>query len=315
MNLEQYKQHILNLLQKNNKMYLDKLHKEGYKLFQQPEFAGDEHMIGGSYPDEFPTMSLHEAPSYGVEGFSSGKGGSFGSDLKKLGRKVAKEGKHATKVVAKQAKAKALKLGKEKAKELLEHGLQQLEGSGLKSDLAKVKKSMLKHASDAHVMAQKQALATSAVVQKQAPKALNKVKKTGESVLATVKKQTPKLLKKAKQAGDDAVDYLGSGMTPKHQFDFVKSVREVQPTGGKFKMPKIKVPKSVTKTFKSIGNKIGAEVINHGTDMALDALASGGSLKKKRTPSKRNMLISKLMREHGMSLGEASKHIKENGLV
>jgi hypothetical protein len=49
--------------------------------------------------------------------------------------------------------------------------------------------------------------------------------------------------------------------------------------------------------------------------MALDALASGGSLKKKRTPSKRNMLISKLMREHGMSLGEASRTIKEKGLV
>ena len=47
--------------------------------------------------------------------------------------------------------------------------------------------------------------------------------------------------------------------------------------------------------------------------------AVGG--KKKRAPAapsdarkKRGAMVSKLMREHGMTLGEASKHIKEHGM-
>lgn len=48
--------------------------------------------------------------------------------------------------------------------------------------------------------------------------------------------------------------------------------------------------------------------VKHG-----DEMMEGGA-KKKRQPSARNIAISKLMRGKGMSLAEASRHIKEHGM-
>jgi hypothetical protein len=39
-----------------------------------------------------------------------------------------------------------------------------------------------------------------------------------------------------------------------------------------------------------------------------------GDAKPKRKPSVRNLIVKKVMKEHGMSLPQASKYVKEHGL-
>ena len=47
-------------------------------------------------------------------------------------------------------------------------------------------------------------------------------------------------------------------------------------------------------------------------EMALKNRKVGG--RKTRAPSARNAIVKKVMREHGLSLPQASKYVKENGL-
>lgn len=55
--------------------------------------------------------------------------------------------------------------------------------------------------------------------------------------------------------------------------------------------------------------------INHGDEMMEGGIMKkGGAMKKKRQPSARNIAISKLMKGRGMTLAEASRHIKEHGM-
>ena len=44
------------------------------------------------------------------------------------------------------------------------------------------------------------------------------------------------------------------------------------------------------------------------------AMSAGAGIRKKRQPSKRNLLIKELMAHHGCTLAEASKHIKASGM-
>ena len=357
MNLQEYKNHVLSLLHENNKLLLDKLHSEGYKMFPERPFAGDdEEMIGGgSYQGQYPDAVVHFAPSFGVEGFSGG------SIKTKSGRK--RSGK----------------------------------GGSLRTDIARAQKAVTRHTSSAHDIAKRQATAIGNAVK---PQLLNQVRRGGKFNLINSIKNVGHTLGKPLEKvtkplgvginpfdagyalGHDVISpYIvdpirGRGLKPR-KFDFVKSVREVEPAGGKLKMPKAltkagksvsktlhkvgsqlgnhalqkgsqyaikhgtkfindafdnmdeggalklpkiklpKIPSSVSHAFSSIGSKIGDEVLSHGTDLAMDAMLAAGLKrpKRKRAPSQRNMLISQLMKEHGMSLGQASRHIKENGLM
>jgi len=59
----------------------------------------------------------------------------------------------------------------------------------------------------------------------------------------------------------------------------------------------------------------GQLTISHGEGMVGKGQLSitHGEGKKKRAPSQRNQMIAKLMKEKGMTLGEASKHLKQHG--
>jgi hypothetical protein len=65
-------------------------------------------------------------------------------------------------------------------------------------------------------------------------------------------------------------------------------------------------------------NTVGMGRAGAGMAGAGMAGASNGMMKMKkakRPPTARGAMVSKLMKEQGMSLGEASRYIKENGLA
>jgi hypothetical protein len=57
---------------------------------------------------------------------------------------------------------------------------------------------------------------------------------------------------------------------------------------------------------------MGKLTISHG-DSCVGGAAPAGGAKKKRAPSARNQMISKLMKEKGMTLPEASRYLKQHG--
>ena len=59
---------------------------------------------------------------------------------------------------------------------------------------------------------------------------------------------------------------------------------------------------------------LGRKMVPIHALQTIQAPAKGGARKGKRAPTARGELIKKLMREQGMSLGQASSHIKVNGL-
>jgi hypothetical protein len=76
------------------------------------------------------------------------------------------------------------------------------------------------------------------------------------------------------------------------------------------------VIKPVTKVVKAVAPALPyGNVVKSG----LEAVGYGKAKKKKRQPSAkqkaRGELIKKLMREHGLSFGEASRYIKQNNLI
>jgi hypothetical protein len=69
-------------------------------------------------------------------------------------------------------------------------------------------------------------------------------------------------------------------------------------------------PPQAAASFKK--NSVGMGRMK-GCGMPDDVECLAGGAKKTRKPSARGAMISKLMKEHGMSLGEASKYLKEHG--
>jgi hypothetical protein len=63
---------------------------------------------------------------------------------------------------------------------------------------------------------------------------------------------------------------------------------------------------------QKIGNKVLDKAIDYAPQMAM--MAMGAGVKKKRQPSKRNLMIKQLMAQHGCTMCEASKHIKASGM-
>nr|WPF46804.1 MAG: hypothetical protein [Lake Baikal virophage 12] len=62
-------------------------------------------------------------------------------------------------------------------------------------------------------------------------------------------------------------------------------------------------------------NTVGMGRAGAGMAGAGMAGASNGKMKKPRAPTARGAMVSKLMKEQGMSLGEASRYIKQHGLA
>ena len=82
--------------------------------------------------------------------------------------------------------------------------------------------------------------------------------------------------------------------------------------------------KTARKAYEAVSEMEGSGKlkIQHMADGEGEEIVTGGRKKKaKRAPAsasdarrKRGAMVSKLMKEHGMTLGEASKHIKEHGM-
>eukprot|EP01038_Epipyxis_sp_PR26KG_P008705 gene8705-11763_t len=155
----------------------------------------------------------------------------------------------------------------------------------------------------------------------------------------TMKIATPALKRGATKVLNTVVDrgvnYMLNGPTPtgagirkkrpkgtmvgrpsrKHQ---VHTAEEHIPTnqnhhGGKFNF--IKTMKSVGRVVAPIAQKVGSKLLNTAIDHPeLAMMALGAGVKKRRQPSKRNLLIKQLMAHHGCTLAEASKHIKTSGM-
>jgi hypothetical protein len=70
-------------------------------------------------------------------------------------------------------------------------------------------------------------------------------------------------------------------------------------------------PPQAVDSFKN--NTVGMGRPRKMAGAALAGAAMAGAGKKTRAPSARGAMISKLMKEKGMTLGQASKHIKEHG--
>jgi hypothetical protein len=70
-------------------------------------------------------------------------------------------------------------------------------------------------------------------------------------------------------------------------------------------------PASFERNTVGMGRHVGMR--GGASKACVDAAMEGGA-KKKRMPSARNQAISRLMKEKGMSLAEASRHIKEHGM-
>jgi hypothetical protein len=74
-------------------------------------------------------------------------------------------------------------------------------------------------------------------------------------------------------------------------------------------------PKSFQRNSVGMG-RAGGGMAGAGTlHITHSGMGAAGGEKKKRAPSQRGQMISRLMKEKGMSLGEASKYIKEHGGV
>jgi hypothetical protein len=124
----------------------------------------------------------------------------------------------------------------------------------------------------------------------------------------------------------------GAGM-PKKRGRPPKAKEPEKESGGKFNF--IKSLKSVGHTVEKVGEKaaktVGNVIVNKGIDSlvgtltnpavdagletGLEVAAVAAGMKKKRKPSRRNILIGQLMKKNkGMTLAQASKYIKEKGL-
>ena len=74
--------------------------------------------------------------------------------------------------------------------------------------------------------------------------------------------------------------------------------------------------------IKKVGNQIspyvrevGKELFPIAKDLAVEGIKSYVKGKGLRKPTKRNLLIKDLMHKHKISLGEASKYIKQHNLA
>ena len=133
----------------------------------------------------------------------------------------------------------------------------------------------------------------------------NKIGKLVKPVAKPIfKALTDKAVGKIIGAGDysdDCDDYEGSGISG-GKYSVNKFVKDFNKIG--------KLVKPVAKPIiKALTNKAVGKIIGSG-ELYPPTVAKGG----RRGSSARGELIKKVMREHGLNLGQASKHIKENGL-
>ena len=150
------------------------------------------------------------------------------------------------------------------------------------------------------------------------PKALRDLGHEASHILAPALKRGAS--KVANALVDKGTDYLINSMSQSSGAGMKKRGRprkhhheEHHEHGGKF---------NFIKTMDKIGKnplvkKLGDKALDAGIQMGTQALMSGAmgaGIRKKRQPSKRNLLIKELMAHHGCTLAEASKHIKASGM-
>jgi len=85
--------------------------------------------------------------------------------------------------------------------------------------------------------------------------------------------------------------------------------------GGSFLSGLKKGIKTVGKNVMPIAKDIAVPMATQALTSYLTSGAAGSGLKKKRAPSKRNLLIKEIMAKTGKSLPEASKYVKDSHLM
>jgi hypothetical protein len=97
------------------------------------------------------------------------------------------------------------------------------------------------------------------------------------------------------------------------KMNFIKSLEKV---GSKVvdKVGNVVVNKGIDKAVKYMTSPEGEQVAEEVAEAGAESGAGIKKPRKKRGPSRRNMLIGKLMKEHKMTMKEANEYLKKNNI-